>query len=268
MNPRGTGRGFLVSISLTELMMILFFLLLLTAAVQLARAQEDKERAEQRREVAEERATRLADEMERLEAVREEIQRRIDDDEDWMELVRDLERAHEVEQEREQLESALEEAHEREQAQRDSLQRFAEVLAEAGAQSPGEIRDAIEQLRRERRYFERRAGAGPPPCWLSPDGQSESVYRIVVGEQALHVQPAWPDHREDDVDRMPNARALAGRTVTLDEFRVFAQPIFDQSVRDSCRHTVRIADEARTKNGYKIKRQEIEEYFYKLEERR
>lgn len=243
--------AFLFSMTLTELVLILFFLLLLLSSWRLKKADE----AQQTIELAQ---TLLHDESLRaLLAYREE-----NPDEDFRRLVRVLENP--------KLREVVEYFEEDPEAK-------LSALAEA-ADAAREIRGELARLRATNRNLSgqvqnlrRRTGSGfgLPPCWTRPDGSIEYLFRVTVKEEDLDAEPILPPHRLAEFEAIPGAPALPGSSLRPEEFQRRAEAILAWSKRQDpeCRHYVRIVDRAQTKNGYKQKRLLIENYFYKYEER-
>jgi hypothetical protein len=128
--------------------------------------------------------------------------------------------------------------------------------------------DLTGQVRNYQRRFGR-GGRDFPPCWANESGQIEYIYRVVVEEQVLSVEAAWPEQRADDVRTIPGAREAVGRSLSIEEFRNRVAPVLRWSKqRDpECRHFVILIDRAKTKDAFKEKRFTVEAYFYKYEAR-
>jgi len=256
-------RSFLLAMSLTELALILFFLLLLLSVFQLHKKDET--------------IRALRGRNARLVALVPQVSSWLEshEGEDFQRLVRSADRAREAEarlQEQATRVQGLEERIAQLEQRNAALQARAESAAgalESSQQMERSLANLAGQLKNCQRLS--RGGYGFPPCWADPaTGKAEYLYRVVVREHNLGVQARWPEHRSQEVARMPGARELVAPALEVAQFRRMARPILEWSraQQPECRHYVVIADRAQTKDGYKQKRLTIEDFFYKYEERR
>ncbi len=126
--------------------------------------------------------------------------------------------------------------------------------------------DAETQLVGCKRQMEQ-CGLGLPPCWSDAKGRLEYLYAVTIHEDGVSVAPRWPAGRAEAVERIPGAIALPGVRLSLDEFDRRAAPILAWSEEKECRHYVYIRDEAETKDAFKRQLLEVEGFFYKYLER-
>ncbi|BCG65436.1 MAG: hypothetical protein methR_P3275 [Methyloprofundus sp.] len=112
-------------------------------------------------------------------------------------------------------------------------------------------------------------GLDHPPCWADAHtGAVEYLYAITLYEKQMHITAAWPKHRLTDLQSIPSARNLAGKTLTQAQLAQQVQPIFAWSKAHNCRHFVRIKDDqATSKAAFKQQMLAIEAYFYKYLQR-
>lgn len=252
MSAPGESRSFVVSMSLIELAFILFFLLLLLAIdrdnIRRAEAAELAERVEGFRENEE----RWNDFMDALES--SPLSGKALSEDFFQKLVRNATEAEGLRSQKESLSSQLHDAKE-------------QLKASEGRELESEKRRAavVGQFARLRNQ----CGVGFPPCWLNGRGEIEYIYQVSIYEDSITVEPAWPAHREAELADILGSRSLIGANMSFDEFRGPAQEVLDWSEKQepACRHYVILRDRAETKDGYKLKRLFIENFFYKFESR-
>jgi hypothetical protein len=248
----GSTRSFVVSMSLTELAFILFFLLLL---LSLARDLILQDEIEALGSVNQELSTQAEAWSNLSETLRQQqiLPEKLADD-FFAKLTRDAAATSALRKQNAELTSQLtEEAELRSAAE--------ELAATADARH--------DEIGRQLRILGDQAGVGFPPCWVSAENQIEYIYRITIGEEDLLVEAAWPASRQRDAERIPRARELLGRGLSLDQFSRTASSVLAWSLssKPECRHYVILVDRAQSKDGYKKKRLFIENFFYKLESR-
>ena len=116
----------------------------------------------------------------------------------------------------------------------------------------------------ERHAREAGRGANWPPCWVSAKGRSEYLFEITMRPAGYAIRAAWGPERADDAAAVPGALALVGATLAPRRLVGATEPIYAQSVADSCRHFVRVVDElGNDKALYKRRLDRIERHFYK-----
>ena len=236
------GRGFLLSITMTELLILLFFLLLLLASSIITRLFSERDDA-------------LAQyhELEAATQWREGVS-----DDDFFELLRD---AYQLSTLREQV-NTLKDAAAR-------ASRAESLLAMLPSRS------TIDSLRLRERVLlgqmsnlQRRCGNDYPPCWVVDDGtgRPEYIYDILILDDRFIIRPSWPPHRETSVDLIPGARELVGEYTDFATFRRKAAPVLDwaRAQEPECRLFVKIRDRASMKEPFLDRMTTIEEYFYKF----
>jgi hypothetical protein len=244
------GRPLLFSLTLTELAFMMFFLLLLLAVAQLGvQSRELRTRSEDATVV-----TALG-ELQGFDVVRRRI---LEDDRDFFELVRAPLEAilRSPEPERLKRLTALIEASEMEGRGEESC-----------ADRVLDLERTNVNLRGQLEHMRQRCGRGGidyPPCWADPTtGTIVYIYDITIHEETIDVVRAWPDWRDPEVRAIPGAAELLGRGYSIRAFSERAWPILAWSNAESCRHYVRIYDEAETKDGFKRTLLTVEQFFYK-----
>lgn len=243
-------RSFMLSMTLTELALVLFFLLLMLSVYQL--------------KLKDEAIQALGGMDSKLVPVLPALSKWMEDNEpeDFVELLRTEEAGDDA---RQQLEAEVSRLKER----NDDLARSADTLQEQLKQNESTQANLGGQLKNCQRQI--KGGNDLPPCWADPEtGKAEYIYRIEVREDDVAVNAHWPPHREDDVKRLPGAVELLSPSIGMAALERGARPLLEWSKRQDpeCRFYVVIDDAAKTKDGYKNKRLAIEDYFYKFEVRR
>ncbi len=106
-----------------------------------------------------------------------------------------------------------------------------------------------------------------PPCWANrQSGKAEYIFTIILGEDAVRVAPKWPKYRENELKKYGSMDKLFYRDMNVSEFLALTRPIYRDADKKECKHYLYMFDDAQTKDGYKSKRLEIENYFYKYED--
>lgn len=278
--PRDSGDSFLLPMTLAEVSILLFFLLLFVAVNQIRAVESEARKStaeiekleeyiskaenlskgemqkmmegakkEKKIEKLQEKVTKLQSEVSGLDSLmhmREEYS-----DDEFKELVRKASRSIERHQRIDRLTRQLEEA----QSALDSTER---ALGDYRAQS-------INLTRRLRE-----AGQGYPPCWADEDGSPQYIYTVRLLGDSLAVRPNWPASREGDVEKVDGSLKLAGSRVSRSNFAELASPVLEWSKRQDpeCRHFVVIEDsEGTTKEEFKDELLLVERFFYKYIER-
>lgn len=126
----------------------------------------------------------------------------------------------------------------------------------------------IEAKSREKN-LRRRCGNDWPACWSDSEGRQEFIYAVTLNENDLTVEGIWPSHRNDDIEFIPNAKALPSNSMSLSDFGKNAEPILNWSKEKECRHYVKIIDNTAPTSKVKYKRMKkiVEDYFYKFDVR-
>lgn len=152
------------------------------------------------------------------------------------------------------------------------IERLTERLEEARADLDS-TRSALGDYKAQSLNLSRRlkeAGQGYPPCWAGEDGNPQYIYTVRLLGDSLQVRPNWPPGREGDVQTIPGAFELAGRRVSRSMFAELADPILEWSRQQSpeCRHFVVIKDSKKTtKEEFKNEMFLVERFFYKYIDR-
>ncbi len=109
-------------------------------------------------------------------------------------------------------------------------------------------------------------GEGFPPCWRSADGDIQYMYDIYIGHNGLSVHRAWPAKREVEMQSFARAEMIVDRTVDIKDFLAATRDIFSRSEEKQCRHFVRIYGEKSAMNARMFTYyQEIQNHFYHLD---
>ena len=216
MLPSTHPRSFIVSVTLTELAIMLFFLLLLTAVGQINRLKEDLATSEARladkdrlsngiasiedtlRSKGHAGAAELVEEAARNVGTLEEMSRQNrglrqlvqessgKSDDDFTELVREAAENTAAQDELSQLK-------EKTSALGTELSDAETGLAECQSEV-GEVGGRAKRC--EEQAIKR--GWGFPPCWVSADGKPEYIYTIHIGADTFTVTAEYPPNRKDD----------------------------------------------------------------------
>lgn len=139
---------------------------------------------------------------------------------------------------------------------------------EALLQQTQQATQELQSLKGQLTYMQKKlsnSGLGYPPCWADPQsGAVEYLYTITLYQQEMHIEAAWPAHRQADLKLIPGAEKLAGQSLTPQQLTHLVKPVFAWSKAQGCRHFVRIKDDKSTsKEAFKQQMRIIEDYFYK-----
>jgi len=271
MLPGSSNKSFILSLTLTEVLILLFFVLLFAAVWEISTANEkiseqleqiaeasgidEKEailliEAMQKRDESQELRERLRDAENRIEAYDSllALQEEMENDE-FRELVRRAAKSVNTSKEITRLRSKL-----------DSTEEKLEAVENRATNMRAQVTNMSTRLKN--------AGMGFPPCWAdSLSGKPEYIYSVELREDSLRVERSWPEYREEEAGEVDGALRLAGSSVSRQEFSQLAQPVLNwsESQDPECRHFVIIEDTpATTKDQFKESMLLVENYFYKF----
>lgn len=105
-------------------------------------------------------------------------------------------------------------------------------------------------------------GNGLPPCWVNEKGSIEYLFFIEMYESKLNVL-LHQKAKKSKAKKIKNLNRIVNKNHSLNRFMSLTRPIYNQSVKDECRHYVLIRDYTETKKSYKKKTLTIENNFYK-----
>ena len=133
----------------------------------------------------------------------------------------------------------------------------------------GDCELAVNEAKSREKNLRRRCGNDWPACWSDSEGRQEFIYAVTLNENDLTVEGIWPSHRNDDLEFIPNAKALPSNSMSLSDFEKNAEPILNWSKEKECRHYVKIIDNTAPTSKVKYKRMKkiVEDYFYKFDVR-
>jgi len=144
-----------------------------------------------------------------------------------------------------------------------------QILANSGSSTQGcelENRD-LKNINRElaQQLATCSNGEGFPPCWRSAGGDIQYMYDIYIGNNGLSVHRAWPLERETEMNTFTGAERIAETTVDIEKFLAVTRDVFAKSQKQQCRYFVRIHGEKSAMNARMFTYyQEIQNHFYHL----
>ncbi len=115
-----------------------------------------------------------------------------------------------------------------------------------------------------------RGGRDYPPCWADESGKVEFLFAIELKDDSVVVTPAWPSKREADARVLPDIHRALEAPFAHSEFASRVLGVFGWSKKQNpeCRHYVQlrstISDAVRSDRARLV----VENYFYKVEQRR
>ena len=142
-------------------------------------------------------------------------------------------------------------------------------LKEDKSQLESKLKEFEKEAKSREKNLRRRCGNDWPACWSDSEGRQEFIYAVTLNENDLTVEGIWPSHRNDDIEFIPNAKALPSNSMSLSDFEKNAEPILNWSKEKECRHYVKIIDNTAPTSKVKYKRMKkiVEDYFYKFDVR-
>ena len=142
-------------------------------------------------------------------------------------------------------------------------------LKEDKALLEAKLQETVNEAKSREKNLRRRCGNDWPACWSDSEGGQEFIYAVTLNENDLTVEGIWPSHRNDDIEFIPNGKALPSNSMSLSDFEKNAEPILNWSKEKECRHYVKIIDNTAptSKEKYKKMKKIVEGYFYKFDVR-
>jgi len=145
------------------------------------------------------------------------------------------------------------------------------TLKELTSMTKEELLYAQEILKGQVSYLTRRLNMGGgselPPCWANrKSGKAEYLFTVILGEYAIRVAPKWPKYRSKELRKYGSLEKLFNIDLSVDEFLQLTKRIYKDAEKKECKHYLYIFDDALTKDGYKTKRLQLENYYYKYED--
>lgn len=103
-----------------------------------------------------------------------------------------------------------------------------------------------------------------PPCWADAQtGAIEFMFDVTILEDSVVFARGWPDSRHEQAISDPVIQSVIGEYKLNSEHLVKTRTIFNDSVKNGCRHFVRVSDHAVSKDAFKKHLLAIEQHFYK-----
>ena len=124
------------------------------------------------------------------------------------------------------------------------------------------------ELKNQNKYLRiKTEGHGPPPCWVNPKGKEEYLFRIILKNGIYIIEKDWPEHRQADAMALPSVNEMVGKSFDRNSFRKLALPIKKNGVENECVHYVVRADHVENdKPTYKFMMRTMNDYFYSYNE--
>ena len=230
----GERERFLFGLTLTEIVILLFFIVLMLSLVAKEKSDVEKEKS----------AAKVAN----LENIIAKQKQKMDDDFKRLELLASVLGDDSI-------------------SPRDALDDIFQSLQEADSkifnlkQDKNNLSGQIKNLSRE---IIQKGGKGVPPCWTDSNGKAEYIFSIWLRNESYEVVRAWPKHREVAAMDLQAVKLMMNQNLAKKQFRKHAKQIYDWSVTNECRHYVKIHDtKENNKPTYKKMLLTVEDYFYK-----
>jgi len=106
---------------------------------------------------------------------------------------------------------------------------------------------------------------GFPACWEDGNKKIQYLLRLKIYSDSIQLWRNWPQDRQGEVNQFALLKNIKNsKKLTINEFRALAQPIFEKSKVNECRHYVRITEDQNiSMKDFKRNLLVIESYFYK-----
>lgn len=139
-------------------------------------------------------------------------------------------------------------------------------------QSLSECKKTLEGVNTKLKYC-KRAGLDVPPCWLTQEGRPQYLFEVtLLPENKVVINKAWPEERQQQVDRIPSIdvlKPLFGEPIPMGRFLPIEERIFQYSKTadegQACRYFVRLRNRIPDSDSAVKARHQIEHGFYKYE---
>jgi FtsZ-binding cell division protein ZapB len=287
--------------SLTELAFIMFFILLLTAFWKMSDVKADNEELVQKNEELKKQNEELTDNLAiitntinkneiDLDAMFNELRKakqtanKLEEmNEMWSSLVEDNQSIDDVRETIAQhkkavdvldehgIEGTLSEAIEKLSAKNEELvAEFATVQGELSSlekenKTLSQERNDIKGQNANLRLKLEKEGNGleHPACWSDVNGKAQYVYNIILNENSIEVDAGWGEERKQQATSNKNIMKSIGVYSSKSALWRATNAIYKESVKNECRHMVRVYDHTETKEVYKSFLGAVENHFYK-----
>ena len=149
-----------------------------------------------------------------------------------------------------------------------SLDAIETAMRDAGVKQPSELVRRLTELTGQMANLQRRSkGIGDPPCWVSPKGKIEFTYIVTVLDTGFRVEADWPVHRSGILKKIGAPEIIGPTSMTHSEFRSRMR-VLDKYGKNSdpkCRFFVKVLDGtgASRKAAWRSGLRVVEGYFYK-----
>ncbi|MDL2060124.1 hypothetical protein MUN46_009275 [Mesosutterella sp. AGMB02718] len=139
-------------------------------------------------------------------------------------------------------------------------------------QTLSECKKTLEGVNSKLKYC-KRAGLDVPPCWLTQEGRPQYLFEVtLLPENKVVINRAWPEERQQQVDRIPSIEALKplfGEPIPMGRFLPIEERILQYSKTadegQACRYFVRLRNRIPDSDSAVKARHQIEHGFYKYE---
>jgi hypothetical protein len=229
-------RGLMLGLTMTEMMLLILFILLLLMGVTLATREEAIRKKDAR-------ISELAD----VESFLQEETRKGDGKVSVTNIIQHIRRQKQLEN---QI-AAMKPQAEAGKALEDIIR---EIKRSGGQGTPKEIAEVIRQiaeLQKEKKTLAgqvaqmtkqiQKTGKGGnefPSCWVTPQGKTQSIYDLYLTTSGIRIRDRkLPDHVEDEV-MLPISQVELNTNLTTAAFLEQLRPLYNWSVENKCRFYV------------------------------
>lgn len=239
MSVDAKSSGFIFGLTLTELIIITFFILFLLMTNQLA---------DQEEEIAKltDKQAATAQEQEQFEKSLEDVLGfPIDSEAFFRELV-NAKNVADMAREKDVSPEAVAE-----------LRREKEQLEVLSTTQQGQLK--VLQERAEG------SGDGIPPCWVAEDGTTEYMFSVLIKDSKIFTSAVYPAYRTSEFRKIPDVHKLEeANGVTIEYFLKNTKAAFEESKRRNpeCRFYVRIYDDSSDLGKFKPMLVKVQNHFY------
>ncbi|MDQ7021506.1 MAG: hypothetical protein Q9M91_06820 [Candidatus Dojkabacteria bacterium] len=91
-------------------------------------------------------------------------------------------------------------------------------------------------------------GLDHPPCWSDPvTDKIQYIFNVIINERSVEYINAWPESRDKLARSDPHILKVAGIYLTKNLCGKLTRALYIDSVKNECRHVVRVYDKASSK---------------------
>ncbi len=126
-----------------------------------------------------------------------------------------------------------------------------------------------EKIKEDLAYYKEKYGFDKPPCWKKEGtiAKPEYLYDAIINDEGIiltNTDSRYP-HRIEDRKNLPLSNVIEGKTISINQFLKQTLAVYELN-KEICRHYILIDDEMLTndKSHWNAHEDAIENHFYKF----